>query len=403
MADQLCLKSPALNIAAMLLVTCVFITAIPQAVEATEKELVVIGSSPIYNNVTSARNAAVAEGLLSAVESVALEMIPTESLESEFETISTRLYNNRLDFTQGYQVLKEINTGEYYRLLIRTSVAVDKIRTMLQEMGITMAPEALPKMLFLVAEKHADDLSFYFWWRNEGTLFEQNAAVKPMKQVFRKQGFPILDNRELTKDQILADLDLSADLTATEAIMLGQRAEADVVVFGKARAKETQNKMGRDLKTFQGSISLTAVDVKTEAIVASTDQTETAAGRDVREGSRYALSNAGFRAGKILSEKISAAWLQQARQSGKLEIHISGEGDILANLVSFRETLRNTEGVTRLQTAERSRNKALLSIKYKGSPRELANKILLTAFDGFGVNIYEMTEKRINIELLTDQ
>ena len=403
MADQLCLKSPALKIAAILLVTFVFITTTPQMALTAEKELVVIGSSPIYNNVTSARNAAVAEGLLSAVESVALEMIPAESLESEFETISTRLYNNRLDFTQGYQVLKEINTDDYYRLLIRASVSVDKIRTMLQEMGITMAPEALPKVLFLVAEKHADDLSFYYWWRTEGILIEQNAAVKPMKQVFRKQGFPVIDNRELAKDQILADLDLTAELTATEAIILGQRTEADLVVFGKATAKETQNKMGRDLKTFQGSISLTAVDVKTEAIVAATDQTETAAGRDVRDGSRYALSNAGFRAGKILSEKISAAWLKQARQSGKLKIHISGEGDILANLVSFRETLRNMEGVTQLQTAERSRNKAILSVKYEGSPRALADKILLTAFDGFGVNIYEMTENRINMELLTDQ
>ena len=402
MADHRWLKSILLNIAAFLMAGYIIVPGMPNAAGAADKEVAVIGSSRIYNNVTSARNSAVAEGLLSAVESVALEMVPRDRLKSDFEIISARLYDNRLEFTQGYQVLQEVNTGEYYRVLIRTTVSVDKIQTMLQEMGIAMAPEDLPKILFLVAEKYADDISFSYWWRTEGIVFEQNAAVKPMAQVLRKQGFPVIDSQELAKDEILAELDLSAELTATEAILIGQRAGAEVVVFGKASAAETPNKMGGEIKTFQGSISLTAVDVKTEAIIATTDQTETAADTNVRDGSRYALSNAGFQTGKSLVEKISAAWHQQAQQIGPLEIHINGEGDILPHLVSFRKILRNTEGVTQLQTIERSRNEALLSVKYEGSPRGLADKILLTAFDGFGVNIYEITENRINIELLTD-
>jgi len=399
---QFCLKKFLTQSAAVLALALLLIPGIPAPADAAEKEIAVIGSSRIYDNVTSARNTAVAEGLLSAVESVALEMVPEQTLKTDFDLISARLYENRLDFTQGYQVLKEVNTGEYYRLLIRTTVSVDKIQGMLQDLGIAMAPEALPKTLFLVAEKHADDLSFYYWWQTQGQLFAQNAAVKPMKQVFREKGFPIIDQRELAFDEILADLALSAEITQSDAIMLGRRAQADVVIFGKARAAETPNKMGGGVKTFKGRISVTVVDVQKETVIQTAEQTETAANRNVSDGSRHALSNAGYRIGKILAEKISAAWQQQAQQKGRIEVHVKGKDDILPQLVSFRKALRDMEGVKALQTRERSRSEAVLSLNYEGSARSLAGRMLLTTFDGFGVNIYELTENRLRIDLLTD-
>ncbi|HMA85324.1 MAG TPA: hypothetical protein VKN73_06455 [Desulfosalsimonadaceae bacterium] len=402
MAERFCLKPFVSHLAALIALAVMLIPGLPALADTAEKEIAVIGSSRIYDNVTSARNAAVAEGLLSAVESVALERIPEQTLKTDFDLISAKLYEKRLDFTQGYQVLKEVNTGEYYRLLIRTTVSVAKIQNMLQDLGIAMAPEALPKALFLVAEKHADDLSFYYGWQTQGSSFAQNAAVKSIKQVFREKGFPVIDQRDLAFDEIFADLELSAEITKAEAIMLGRRTQADVVIFGKARASETSNKMGGDIKTFKGTVSVTAVDVENEAVIQTIEQTETAADPNVSEGSRHALSNAGYRTGKILSEKISAAWQQQTQQKDRLEVHVKGEGDILPQLVSFRKALRDMEGVKALQTKERSRSEAVLSLNYEGSARSLADRILLTTFDGFGVNIYELTENRLRIDLLTD-
>ncbi|MBS3757722.1 MAG: hypothetical protein KGY61_03580 [Desulfobacterales bacterium] len=402
MANAFSLRTFWVHFATALLAALLLFTGMAQTVFAADKRIAVIGSSRIYDNVTSARNAAIAEGLLSAVESAALEMIPRQHLKSDFETISAELYDHRRDFTQSYQVLKEVDTGTYYRVLIRTTVSTDKIQSLLKDLGITMAAEALPKTLFLIAEKHAGDLSRHYWWHSERSALAQNAAIKPIKQVFWKKGFPVIDHRRLPQNEILSELELSADLTAAEAVTLGQRAEADVVVFGNATATETRNKRGENIKTFRGSISLTAVATQTESIIATAEQTETSASRRIRDGSRQALSNAGYRIGNVLAEKISTAWQQQAQSGGRLEIEVKGEGDILPELVRFRKTLRHIQGVTALQTEERRQNKAILSIKYEGSPRGLADKILLTQFEGFGVNIYETTESRIGIELLSD-
>ncbi|MDZ7833773.1 MAG: hypothetical protein U5L07_18655 [Desulfobacterales bacterium] len=401
MTDRFWLKPLAIQLAVTLVLAAVLVSGGPAAAESAEKEITVIGSSRIYDNVTSARNTAVAEGLLSAVESVALGMISEQALKTDFDLISTKLYENRQDFTRGYQVLKELNTGKHYRLLIRSTVSTDKIQNMLQDLGIAVAPEALPKILFLVAEKHADDLSFSYWWQTRGSQFIQTAAVKPMKQAFKEKGFPVIDEQELPAEQILADLELSAEITQPEAIMLGRRVQADVVILGKARAAETPNKMGMDTKTFKGTVSVKAVDVQNETVIQTAEQTKTAADQNVREGSRHALSNAGYQTGKILVERISAAWQQQTREKGRIEVHVKGKDDILPQLVSFRKTLLAMEGVKALQTTERSTSEATLSLNYDGSARSLADKILLTAFDGFGVNIYELTEKRIAIDLLT--
>jgi len=372
--------------------------------KAAEKEISIIGSSRIYNDVTNARNAAIAEGLLSAVELVALEMIPQENLKANFEDISAGLQDNRQNFTQGYQVLEETTTGDYYRLLIRVTVSADKIASMFQDMGISFTPEGLPRILLLVAEKQTNAFSFDYWWQKTPPELKQRGAVKSIKQILRQQGFPMVDPRELTREKLMADLELTADLTREAAVSLGGRANADVVIFGKARASESPNKMGGSIKTFQGKISLDAVNVSTQELITTVEQTGKAANRNIGQGSRSALEDAGQQAAKILADRISIAWRQQARQTGALEIHVKREGDgILEELVRLRKALRSMEGVTGLKTKERSRNEALLHLQYEGHARRLADEIILTTFKGFGVDIYELTENRIRIQLIPEQ
>ncbi len=379
---------------------------------AADKTVTIIGSSRIYNDVTNARDAAITEGLLSAVEMVTLEMVPQENLKEEFEAISTGIHDNRQEVIQGYQVLEETQTDRYYLMLIQVTVAGDKIASMFEDMGISLSPEGLPRILFLVAEKQAGAFSFDYWWQDSPPALEQKATVKSIKEIFRKQGYPIIPPREPSDLEssdlepsalvLSGDMELSATLSDEEAVTLGRRANAQVVVFGTAVAKETPNRMGGNIKTFQADVALTALNVSTGEVIARVEQHGKAANRDIRSGSRSALAEAGRQAGKILTGRISAAWRQQAREADTLEIHVTGEGNILQELVRLRQALRRIEGVNGLQTRERSRNEALMNIQYEGNARGLADKIILTTFKGFGVDIYELTKNRIRIKLIAE-
>lgn len=407
MADYVRLNAILKQIVAVCLLAALGTGASPAAAEAADKTVTIIGSSRIYNDVTNARDAAITEGLLSAVEMVTLEMVPQENLKAEFEAISTGIHENRQEVIQGYQVLEETQTGRYYLMLIQATVSEDKIASMLQDMGISLSPEGLPRILFLVAEKQAGAFSFDYWWQDSPPALKQRAALQSIKEVFRKQGYPVVDSPELSsleapKPDLPGDMELSATLSDEEAVILGRRANADVVVFGLARAKESPNKMGGGIKTFKADLALTALNVSTGEVITRVEQTGKAANRDIRRGSRSALAEAGLQGGKIIASRISAAWRQQARQADTLEIHVKGEGNILQELVRLRQALRSIEGITGLQTRGRSRNEALMNIQYEGSARRLADKIILTSFKGFGVDIYELTDNRISIRLIAE-
>jgi hypothetical protein len=383
-------------------ILCIAAPALVSPAAASERQVSVIGSSRIYQDVSSARNAAIAEGLLSAVERVALQMMPAESLKQNFEGISRILYDNRQDCILGYQVLKEISTGDHYRLLIRAAISEDKIETLLSEAGVSLRPEGMPRILLLLAEKHADDLHYRYWWQPRPVSAAQGNAARTLRQIFREKGFPLAAVRELPAAEIAAGIEAGPELTQAEAAAMARRADVDIAVFGKARAEETQNKMGGDIRTFAAKVSLSAVEAETETVLETVEKAGQAAGREIRAGSRDALAQAASRAGEVLAERIAEAWRQKARQAGPLEVHVKGDGDILKPLVRLRSALRRTEGVKDLQTRQRRRSEAVLVLTYEGRARELADKIILNTFEGFGVDIYKISPERIHIELITD-
>ncbi|HMA68074.1 MAG TPA: hypothetical protein VKO20_09650 [Desulfosalsimonadaceae bacterium] len=386
--------------AAMLLVcTSVSIAA------AADKRVSVIGSSQIYNDVSNARDAALAEGLLSAVETVALELIPQQNLKADFATISRALYENRKDITRNYQVLKEVHTGDYYCLLIRATVSEDRIRALLEDMQVSITPEGLPRVLLLIAEKRAGRTSYDSrsdsWEHPPDAPAARNTTEQAIRNVLKKQGYPLVSASKLDRDEFRRAADAGAALQTKEARRLGKLADAEVVVFGTSQAGETQNRLRGEAKTFQASVALTATGVETQKTLVSVEELGKSTGRDIAEGSRTALTEAGTRAGSILAERIAPAWRELLRQRDALEIHVKGKKNFLKHLVRLRQAIRGIEGVSDLQMRRRSRNQALMSLRYEGSSRGLADKIVLSTFEDFGINIYEVNEDRLRIELLT--
>jgi hypothetical protein len=382
--------------------TILFSMALACNAQASERQVSIIGSSRIYNDVTNARNAAISEGLLSAVELVALDMIGPEPLKYEFDTVSRSLYENRQAIIQGYQVLKESESDDHYRLLIRVTVSEDKISDLLAAAGVSATPEELPRLLFLMTENAGGEDSYQTGTSTENEAFSRSTAAGAVRRIFHERGFSMVGAEELSRASLAPGADAGGGFTPAQAYTLSRRTGAEVVVLGGARASETPNKMGRNIRTFKGSISLSALDAATETRIATVNESAIAAGSSTRKASKEALTNAGTRAAQKLAERIISAW-QQRLAEDRIEVLVKGGGDILKPLVQLREALRTISGVGALQTRQRSHSQALLSLRYDGSARDLADRLILSTFEGFGVDIYELSDERIHIELVTDQ
>jgi hypothetical protein len=361
-----------------------------------KKAIIVMGESQVKSNLTGAREAAVADCLKTAVESAAIGELAVPLLTEKFHAISNLLADRKDEFIQDYKVLQESKSESLYRVLVQVTVSTEKIQQAMSAAGITAKVETLPQVLFLVAEQRAGETSMLYWWQKDRTATDE-VSVTAIKEIFQSKGMPVI-NPQLAQTDFLNQTQLSALLTDEEALELGKRFFADAVVVGTAIAQETSNRMGENIRPVKGAVNVRLIFTQTGEKSAPIEVSATVADKDPSAGSQAALSEAGKQAGEKLAAQLIATWEEMLKSNGEIALTIKGR-NVLANLNEFRNALKNTAGVTNQRTLEIASDKAVLSVTYQGKSQELADAILLQTFKDFGINIYEVTAKNLNIEM----
>ena len=192
-----------------------------------DKTFVVIGSSRVYSeNIQAARDAAISESLVTAVALMTEEVLEVDSLVENFARVNTIIYENTDAFVQEYKVLTETESGKFYRVIVKATVAGKKIAKQLSAAGILRAKIDLPSVLFFISEQNLQDDSPRYWWGKQMGGFE-SISEATMADILEANGFPVVEHRgvEIPK---MADLgsDLKPELSEDEAINLGARLQA---------------------------------------------------------------------------------------------------------------------------------------------------------------------------------
>jgi len=379
---------------------------LPEAVQAEEqlhtKTVLVIGTGRIYSdNVAVARNRAISNSLVSAIENVAKDFLPLESLIQNFQVINEILYSNAKEFVQGYKVLTEALSGNIYRVMVQATVSIDKVQQQLSIAGIMIGKKSMPRVLFFIAEQSTEDNLPQYWW-GEGMSAVKSVAESGMTRVMMEKDFLIIDYGELAQNLRNDTLNLEPELDYQEAVQLGVRVNADVVIVGKAIASKAPNIMGKNIKSFKGAVTVRAFRTDTGKEIASASQTALSANVDEVAGGMAALSDAGALAGKDLSLQILEEWQKEIKKLVNIELAVSGTSNF-ANFVQFRKTLNDISGVNRVQLKEMRLDESVISVDFQGNAKELADALMLEAFDSFGINIYEVSQNRLRIELIPSQ
>jgi hypothetical protein len=100
-----------------------------------------------------------------------------------------------------------------------------------------------------------------------------------------------------------------------------------------------------------------------------------------------------------LAALIDDAWQKEGPAADRIDIQLTGTHN-LANFVQFRRMLTSVSGVEDVQVKELKADDAALSVSYRGKPRELADALMLNAFETFSINIHEVKPDRLKIQLI---
>lgn len=364
------------------------------------KVVEVIGSGNIHGqDAATARDLAISYGLVLAVHGVVADLISLDTQVQNFQTLNESFYNHTDQFVGNYKVLAESVSGNTYRVMIQATVLVDTIFQRLSDICVTQTQKSLPSILFLIAEQNLEDAKPKYEWGqglNRSSIFSKKAMTEEMKE----KGFSIIDYEAMMQDRNEDFSIYRQDMEDSEAVNLGARLKADVVIVGKSVAQKPPNIMEESTGSFQGHLTARALSTETGAEIASTVQTFTVMNRDDLIGSKEALTGAGILAGKELSSQIASVWLEKDNTLQKLKIFVEGTRH-LGNFVSFKRILNGFPGVKQMKTSEVKANEATLIVVFNGNAEKLAETLMSQSFDSFEIKLHETSEDSVRLELLS--
>ncbi|MBW2662055.1 MAG: hypothetical protein JRD93_08740 [Deltaproteobacteria bacterium] len=364
------------------------------------KTVEAIGTSSINaQNVAKARDRAISNGLVTAMEKVVSNFLPLESLIQNFQILNETLYDHTDEFIQDYRVLTEARFGKTYRVIVQTTVSVDHVQAQLAIAGIMLGEKAMPRILFFITEQNPVGSLTKCWWE-ENADTDKNASEIGMIKAMKSAGLLMIDTDDIIQHIKYEDIELDVDLNQAKAIELGARFNADIVIVGKAAADTASNVMGAQIKSFKGTLTARAYRTDTGEEIASTNQTSVAVNTDPITGGRDALSNAGTLAGDKLSSQIINAWRTEIKKQIMVEIIVEGTGH-LANFVTFRNILTDIPGVNNIQLKEMKADEAIIGVIFSGDTKELADELMLKNYELFGINIYEISQNSLHVALIS--
>jgi hypothetical protein len=364
------------------------------------KTFVVIGTATVQgSNVSAAREKAIADGLVTAVALMTEELVEVEVFVKEFAKLNELLFEQTNTFIQDYKVLTEADLANRYRVAVEATVSRRKISKLFTDTGILRVHTTLPSVLFLIAEQNLAEPAPKFWWGSEGSEF-QSLSEAAMAGPLAAAGFIIIDHKGARN---LAELPWAAfdkpELTDEEAAELGSQLKADVVVTGMSAVSPSTNIMGSAMRSFNGTTSVRVIKTDPVEALFNLTRSAVAVSEDDNTGNRQALEDVGALMGQALAEELTTVWQKQAGKPSQIAMVIRGTGH-LAFYVQFRKSLNTIPGVGGIRVKEIKPNEATLQVEYKGKPQGLAAALMQQKFEGFGINIFEVTADAVRVEII---
>jgi len=383
----------------ILLAACILPGPVRAFEQTAFKTVTVMGKSMIYSkNVVAARKQAISNGLDSAVSLVTAGELTPDDLLKNFEKINEILYDRTDKFIQDYKVLTETRAGRVYRVLVQATVSISVLEEQLASAGIMLGKKGLPKVLFFIAEKKIEDISAHYWWGQDFIFFE-NFSEKALAETLRQAGFTVIDPAAGIQEFELGSEYQKPELTDQEAMNIGFRFKADVIIIGRAMAEPTANTMGANMRSFKSTITARAIRLDTGQTVASAAQSAVTVNTDEFIGGRDAITATADLLGQQLALQIAAGWRKELNQPTMVTIIVTGSGN-LKNFEMFRSTLDSMSGVNETQINEIKPDEIMMLVDFQGNAEVLASALMHKTFEPFGLNIYEILSDNLKIELV---
>lgn len=357
------------------------------------RTLQVIGSGIVHNDdVPAARDKALADSLATAVQQMAIELLPHEALVKNFDRILALLDASGAKFVQDYRIMAETRYQDSCQVLVKTTLSVAGIEKELKQKGLWAVEPLKPKILLLAAEKKTTDPYLQYEWEtlDATTTFP---TYERIKEILTEEGFSVIDQETLHREIDRSALKSKPFISDEDAVKLAIRTGADAVILADSTVtEETLNMLTATLKA-RILFSRTGREaVSMEARAHSPREFPDTDGLGV-------LSKVAADAAEKLGDRIQQAWVSANASERHIELEVSGSAYSIGNFISLRRMLNGIPETKAIQTREIQSTAAFIMIDFNGDAHALAKALMNQPNNRFSVNIENIDDRHLKIIL----
>ncbi|HUI68646.1 MAG TPA: flagellar assembly protein T N-terminal domain-containing protein [Nitrospirota bacterium] len=347
--------------------------------------------------VDMARDAALEDAQKRAVEQAIGILIDSQTQVENYQLISDKILSQTKGYISRYNVTGETQEGSLLRVRVTAEVSLGKLNDDLSAIGILLGQMHKPRTMIMIAEQNIGH-EWYAWWLGyHGEQTDIGVVENTFMDVFTQKGFEFIDHATAAKEIRVTAAYKTQDLTVEQARTLGNQADAEVVIVGKALAK-LYGDIGGGMKSVQADLSAKAVRTDTGQVIATATThaaavhiTDTSAGIE-------ALKKASNQAANEMMEKILTVYSREAGGTRPINITITGLDK--TQFVKFKDALRNqVRGITDLHERSFNGTTARISVDSKVSAQTLSDDLLLKDFGTFAVEVVSSTPNSLDLRI----
>lgn len=380
------------------LVLFFFIGTVQAAIAQETKTVTAEGVAAIQGGAKDiARDAAIEDAQKRAVEMAVGILIDSQTQVENYQLISDKILSQTKGYITRYNVAGETVEDTLLRVRINAEVSLGKLTDDLSGIGILLGQMHKPRTMIMIAEQNIGHEWYAWWWGHQAQQTDMGVVENTVIDVFTQKGFEFIDHDAAEKNIKVTSAYKIQDLTADQARTLGNQADAEVVIVGKAVAKLYGN-IGGGMMSAQADLSARAIRTDTGQILASATTHGAAVHITPETAGNEALKKAATAAADQMVEKILAVYSKEA--GGTKSVNITVTGLNKTQFVKFKDVLRNqVRGIKDLHERSFSNNTAKMSVDAKGSAQSISDELLLKDFGGFGVEVVSSTANSLELKV----
>ena len=386
---------------ALLSILSLFALSLPLLAGAEEKTLSATtdGMAMINKNTAKARASAIDDAIKKAVGHGVAALISSEDITFNQEAIEEGIYANSREYIQNYKVLSEKVTGNIYQITLDAVILKSLLSKDLSALGLVSLPENLPNILLMIVEKNEIEQVDTFWWKKGRDKAPLTETENIINEIFTSRGFDVVSHEKEGLPESVSGYGVEQPDTA-QLVEFGKFFGADVILYGLLSTKPDEPASGQKTSSALTTVSFLILDRGKEETVGLTEKEEKAEAENINEAGKHSLFKALNEAStEAMTKMASFARGEVNEKLLNIEMVISGVTSYGA-FIKFKDLIqKNIASIKEITQRGIGGGKATLDIKMDGTPRELADKLTLIAYEDFSIDITELSEAKIEILL----